>query len=152
MPEYRVIQDTTPLDDIVANAGQLILIQLARDTQKIARDSTVKRKGPSPRGTPPHEHYGDLDRSIEIGITADGEIVVGSQESVVGERGHVLEFAGTFDPAAGRDERGRFIRGHASRKAPSGAKWAHPFMRPAFEAALSGGSFDSNENVSSSFT
>ena len=82
---------------------------------------------------------------------ATGNVVVGPRASIVGERGNVLEFAGTYDPDAGRDEFGRFLEGHASRRAPSGAKWAHPFMRPAFEEAIAAGSFEGGNQLSSSF-
>ncbi len=151
--KVRVIQDNATLEDIAADAGQLILLRLARDVVRIARESTHRRRGPSPPNTPPHEHYGDLDRAITVGINeATGEVVVGPRASIVGERGNVLEFAGTYDPNAGRDEFGRFRTGHASRKAPSGARWARPFMRPAFEQAIDTGSFESGDQISSSFT
>lgn len=144
--KIQVVNDQAQLDKIATDAGQLALLQIARQVVRIARASTKKQKGPSPRGTPPHEHYGDLDWAIAIGIDQDtGNVVIGPRASTIGERGHVLEFAGTFDPAAGRDRFGRFLTGHASRKAPSGAKWAHPFMRPALESAIAG------KSVSSSF-
>lgn len=149
----QILDESAAVESLVADAGQRILINLARQVQAEARRSTRKARGPAPRGEPPHEHFGDLDRAIAVGVNADtGEVVIGPRESQVGLRGNVLEFAGTFDPAAGRDARGRFLRGHASRRAPSGAKWAHPFMRPAFESVLASGSFEAAGEVSSSFT
>lgn len=151
--QVRVIQDNAKLKDIATDAGQLILLRFAREIVRIARALTVPRSGPSSPGTPPHEHYGDLDRSIAVAIDeATGNVVVGPRASIVGERGNVLEFAGTYDPDAGRDAFGQFLKGHASRKAPSGARWARPLMRPAFEQALSAGSFEAGNQVSSSFT
>jgi len=151
--QVRVIPDNVKLEKIAADAGTLILLRCARDIVRIARASTIRAKGPSAPGTPPHEHYGDLDRSIAVAIDeATGSVVVGPRESIVGERGSILEFAGTYDPDAGRDRFGRFLTGHASRKAPSGAKWARPFMRPAFEQAIAAGSFESGNQISSSFT
>jgi hypothetical protein len=150
--QTQYISDDAALEKIAADAGQLILLQLARKVQLRARQLTVKAKGPAPRGKPPHEHFGDLDRSIAIGINAStGEVVTGPRESQIGLRGNVLEFAGTFDPTAGRDAQGRFLRGHAARKAPSGARWSHPFMRPAFEDVTASGSFEPGQ-VTSSFT
>ena len=146
-----VFQETTNLKDIGADAGQSILLQIARETVRIARASTIKARGPSPPNTPPHEHFGDLDRSIAVAIDeSTGDVLVGPRESVVGLRGSVLEFAGTYDPDAGRDRFGRFLKGHASRTAPSGSRWARPFMRPAFEQALAG-TFESGTQISSSF-
>lgn len=108
--------------------------------------------GPSEPNTPPHRHYGDLARSISVAVDdATGNILVGPRASIVGQRGSVLEFAGTYDPDAGRDKFGRFLKGHASRVAPSGAMWARPFMRPAFEQAVASGSFEGGD-VNSSFT
>lgn len=148
----RLIHDNAKLEDIATDAGQLLLLRLARDVVRIARASTVRAEGPSRPGTPPHEHYGDLDRAITVGINdATGEVVAGPRASIVGERGNVLEFAGTYDPSAGRDEFGRFLQGHAARTAPSGAKWARPFMKPAFEQAVSGGSFETGNTPTSSF-
>lgn len=148
----KIVSDDAALDKIATDAGQLILLRLARQVVEQARRSTIKAKGPAKPGEPPHEHFGDLDRAIAVGINADtGEVVAGPRESQIGLRGNVLEFAGTFDPTAGRDRRGRFLRGHASRKAPSGARWAHPFMRPAFEEVIASGSFEPAQ-VSSSFT
>lgn len=139
----RIVDEFERLEAVVLDAGQRILLAMARQIQAEARRLTRRAKGPAPRGEPPHEHFGDLDRAIAVGITTEsGEVVVGPRESQIGLRGNVLEFAGTFDPAAGRDARGRFLRGHASRRAPSGAKWSHPFMRPAFETVLTSGSFD----------
>ena len=150
--KMQVIPDNAKLEQIAADAGRLILLRFAREIVRIVRASTSRAKGPSPPGTPPHEHYGDLDRSIAVAIDeATGNVVVGPRASIVGERGSVLEFAGTYDPGAGRDRFGRFLTGHASRSAPSGARWARPFMRPAFEQAVSAGSFESG-NTSSSFT
>lgn len=150
--KIKYISDDSALDDIATSAGLRILLQFGRQVQRIARRLTKPAKGPAPANQPPHEHFGDLDRSIGVGVTEAGEVVAGSRSSIVGERGHVLEFAGTFEKTAGRDVAGRFLRGHASRKAPSGAKWAHPFMRLAFEEAVAAGSFEPAENVSSSFT
>lgn len=151
--KVRVIADKAKLEDIAADAGELLLLRLARSVVRIARRLTIKARGPSPPGTPPHEHYGDLDLSMSVGINdKTGEVVAGPRASIVGERGNVLEFAGTYDPDTGRDELGRFLRGHASRKAPSGARWARPFMRPAFERAISGTRFETGTQASSSFT
>jgi hypothetical protein len=151
--QVRIVDEFAALESIADDAGTRILLGIARQIQAEARRSTVKARGPAPRNQPPHEHYGDLDRAIAVGINVDtGEVVVGPRESQIGLRGNVLEFAGTFDPQAGRDARGRFLRGHASRQAPSGAKWSHPFMRPAFESVLASGSFEPAGSVSSSFT
>ena len=140
---FRIDLDKPKLKKFATDAGKLILLRIARDVVRIARASTIKAKGPSPPNTPPHEHYGDLDRSIEYGIDeSSGSVFAGPRESIVGQRGAVLEFAGTYDPNAGRDAYGRFVTGHASRIAPSGARWAHPFMRPAFEQSISSGSFN----------
>ena len=142
---------TQHLKQVATDAGRTILLGIARDIVRIARASTTKAKGPSAPNTPPHEHFGDLDRSIDVAV--DGEnVVVGPRGSVVGVRGSVLEFAGTFDPDAGRDEFGQFVTGHASRIAPSGAKWAHPFIRPAFEEAVAAGSFENGNQLNSNFT
>jgi hypothetical protein len=149
----RIIPGSLSLKKIATDAGQLILLRIAREIVRIARGSTTKAKGPSKPNTPPHEHFGDLDRSIAVGVDeSGGDVVVGPRASIVGQRGAVLEFAGTFDPAAGRDEFGRFLTGHASRTAPSGAKWARPFMRPAFAQAIASGSFEGGDQTSSSFT
>lgn len=135
----------------VEGVGQSILLQFARKVIRIARRLTIRAPGPSPRGTPPHEHYGDLDRSLAVTVDeATGNVVAGPRASIVGRRGSVLEFASTYDPNAGRDEFGRFLRGHASRKAPSGARWAHPFMQPAFEEAVAVGRFEGGA-ISNSF-
>ena len=151
--QVSVIQDNVSLEKIAADAGQLILLRFAREVVRIARASTVRVSGPSAPGTLPHEHYGDLDRSIAVAIDeATGNVVIGPRASIVGERGSVLEFAGTYDPSAGRDRFGRFLAGHASRTAPSGAKSAHPFMRPAFDQAMAAGSFEGGDQISSSFT
>lgn len=148
-----VIPDSVKLKQIATDAGRSILLRFAREVMRIARASTIRRRGPSPPNTPPHEHFGDLDRSIAVAVDeATGDVVAGPRESVVGLRGAVLEFAGTFDPDAGRDRFGRFLKGHASRTAPSGARWAHPLMRPAFEQALASGSFGGGDTISSSFT
>jgi hypothetical protein len=152
MPDVRIVPDSLKLKDIVTNAGQSILLRFAHEIVRIARESTIQRSGPSAPGTPPHEHFGDLDRSLDVAIDADGNVIAGPRASIVGQRGSVLEFAGTFDPDAGRDQFGRFLKGHASRTAPSGARWARPFMRPAFEQAVSSGSFESGTQISSSFT
>ena len=149
----RVIPDSAKLKKIATDAGQLILLGFARDIVRIARASTIKAPGPSQPRRPPHEHFGDLDRSIAVAVDeSTGNVVVGPRASIVGERGSVLEFAGTYDPDAGRDKFGRFLTGHASRMAPSGARWARPFMRPAFEQAIAAGSFESGNQISSSFT
>ncbi len=148
----RIVPGSLKLKEIATDAGQLILLRFARNMVRIARASTVKAPGPSLPNTPPHEHYGDLDRSIAVAIDeSTGNVVVGPRASIVGERGSVLEFAGTYDPDAGRDKFGRFLQGHASRTAPSGARWAHPFMRPAFDQAIAAGSFESGNQISSSF-
>lgn len=140
---FRIDLDKPKLKKFATDAGKLILLRIARDVVRIARASTIKAKGPSPPNTPPHEHYGDLDRSIAIAVDeSTGSVTVGPRESIVGQRGAVLEFAGTYDPNAGRDAYGRFVTGHAARIAPSGARWAHPFMRPAFEQSISSGSFN----------
>ncbi len=136
-----VILDTEKFKQIATDGGRKILVGIASRIQKIARASTIKAKGPSEPNTPPHEHFGDLDRSIRIATRGD-EVLVGPRFSVVGVRGGVLEFAGTYDPDAGRDKFGQFLKGHASRTAPSGSRWARPFMRPAFEQALSSSSFN----------
>ena len=151
--QVRVITDNAKLEKIAADAGRSILLGFAREVVRIARASTIRAPGPSPPGTQPHEHYGDLDRSIAVAIDeSSGNVVAGPRESIVGLRGAVLEFAGTYDPTAGRDKFGRFLTGHASRTAPSGARWARPFMRPAFEQAVSAGTFESGTQISSSFT
>lgn len=151
--QVRVVDEFEKIETVADDAGTRILLGIARQIQSEARLSTVKARGPALRNQPPHEHFGDLDRSIAVAInSATGEVVIGPRESHIGLRGNVLEFAGTFDPTAGRDARGRFLRGHASRKAPSGARWAHPFMRPAFESVLAAGSFEPSTEVSSSFT
>lgn len=140
------------LKDIADNVAQSSLVRFAREVVRIARASMIQRPGSSPPGTPPSKHFGDLDRSIAVAIDeTTGDVLAGPRASIVGQRGSVLEFAGTFDPDAGRDEFGQFLTGHASRTAPSGARWAHPFMRPAFEQALSSGSFESGTQISSSF-
>lgn len=149
----RIIPGSLKLKKIAADAGQSILIRLARNIVRIVRASTIKASGPSEPGTPPHEHFGDLDRSIAAAVDeSTGNVVVGPRASIVGQRGSVLEFAGTYDPDAGRDEFGQFLAGHASRVAPSGSRWARPFMRPAFEQAIASGSFEGGDQISSSFT
>ena len=147
----KVIPQSDRLKQIATAAGRKILIGLAWNIQKIARASTIKAKGPSEPGTPPHEHFGDLDRSIRIATRGD-DVLVGPRFSVVGVRGSVLEFAGTYDPDAGRDKFGQFLEGHASRTAPSGSRWARPIIRPAFEQAIETGSFEGGDKTSSSFT
>ena len=152
MMQVRVIIYSAKLKKIATDAGQVILRRLARNVVRIARASTVKASGSSPPGTPPHEHFGDLDRSIAVAVDeSTGNVVVGPRASIVGVRGSVLEFAGTYDPDAGRDKFGRFLTGHASRTAPSGARWARPFMRPALGQAIAAGSFESGNQISSSF-
>ena len=138
---FRIDLDKPKLKKFATDVGKFILLRIARDVVRIARASTIKAKGPSEPGTPPHEHFGDLDRSIAIATRGD-EVLAGPQFSVVGLRGSVLEFAGTYDPDAGRDKFGQFLEGHASRTAPSGSRWARPFMRPAFEQAISSSSFN----------
>ena len=148
---FRIAPDKPKLEKFATDVGKLILLRIARDVVRIARASTIKAEGPSEPGTPPHEHFGDLDRSIAIATRGD-EVLVGPRFSVVGLRGSVLEFAGTYDPDAGRDKFGQFLEGHASRTAPSGSRWARPLMRPAFEQAISTGSFEGGNQTSSSFT
>lgn len=151
--QVRIVDEFQKIEAVAEDAATRILLGIARQIQSEARNSTVKARGPAPPNQPPHEHFGDLDRAIAVAVNAStGDVVVGPRESQIGLRGNVLEFAGTFDPTAGRDARGRFLRGHASRKAPSGARWAHPFMRPAFETVLSAGRFEPSDTVSSSFT
>ena len=153
MSRVTIAPETAILKTIVSKAGQAILLQFGHEMIRIARASTIRTPGPSAPGTPPHEHFGDLDRSLTVAIDeSTGNVIVGPRASIIGERGSVLEFAGTYDPNAGRDRFGRFLKGHASRIAPSGARWAHPFMRPAFEQATSAGSFESGNQISSSFT
>jgi len=137
----KVIPQSERLKKIATAGGRKVLIGLAWNIQKIARASTIKAKGPSEPGKPPHEHFGDLDRSIRISTRGD-DVLVGPRFSEVGLRGSVLEFAGTYDPDAGRDAYGQFVTGHASRKAPSGSRWARPFMRPALEQAITSSSFN----------
>jgi hypothetical protein len=150
--QIRVIPYTATLRKLATDAGRALLLRIARDVVRIAKASTVRASGPSPPGTPPHEHYGDLDRSIAVAVDeSTGDVVVGPRASIVGERGAVLEFAGTYDPDAGRDKFGRFLVGHASRTAPSGARWARPFMRPALEQAIAAGSFEGGDESNSSF-
>lgn len=95
-------------------------------------------KGPAGKGAPPHAHFGNLRRSIRVAAEENkDEGVVGPSADVVGIRGYVLEFAGTKIESAQRDQSGRFVKGKQKRaKAPSGAKWAHPFMQPALERAV----------------
>jgi hypothetical protein len=64
----RIIPDIANLKKIATDAGQLILLGLARDIVRIARASIIKAPGPSQPGTPPHEHFGDLDRSIAVAV------------------------------------------------------------------------------------
>ncbi len=150
---FRIDPDKPKLKKFATDVGKLILLRIARDVVRIARASTIKAEGPSEPGTPPHEHFGDLDRSIAIAVDkSTGSVSVGPRASIVGVRGSVLEFAGTYDPDAGRDKFGQFLEGHASRTAPSGSRWARPFMRPAFEQAISTGSFEGGNQTSSSFT
>ncbi len=135
---YRIDPDKPKLRKFATDAGKSILLRIARNVVRIARASTIKAKGPSEPGTPPHEHFGDLDRSIDIAVDeSTGAVTVGPRASIVDVRGSVLEFAGTYDPDAGRDKFGKFLEGHASRTAPSGSRWARPFMRPAFDQAIS---------------
>ena len=148
----RIIPGSLKLKKIATDAGQAILVRLARTIAIIARRSMDFEHGPSEPGDPPNAHFGDLWRSIAVAVdSSTGNVVVGPRASIVGERGGVLEFAGTYDPDAGRDKFGRFLTGHASRTAPSGARWARPFMRPAFEQAIAAESFESGHQISSSF-
>jgi hypothetical protein len=148
--EIKVVRTT--FRKIANEAGTPLLLRFGREVARIARGSMTRAEGPSKPNTPPHKHYGDLAKSIEVAVDeTTGDVMVGPRASIVGQRGSVLEFAGTYDPTAGRDERGRFLTGHASRKAPSGARWAHPFMRPAFEQAVDAGAFE-GDRLNSSFT
>ena len=148
----RIIPGSLKLKQIATDAGRNILLRFARQIVRIARASTAKTPGPSRPDTPPHEHYGDLDRSIAVATDEiTGNVVAGPRASIVGVRGSVLEFTGTYDPDAGRDRFGRFLTGHASRTAPSGAKSARPFMRPAFDQAIAAGRLESGNQISSSF-
>lgn len=149
--EIKVVYTT--FRQLADQAGPALLVGIARKVVEIARRSMVRARGPAAPNQPPHRHYGDLARSIAVAEDEQtGNVVAGPRASIVGRRGSVLEFAGTYDPSAGRDEFGRFLTGHASRKAPSGARWAHPFMRPAFEEALASGAFEGGDQINSSFT
>ena len=148
---YRIVPNKQNLKQIATDAGRAILLRIANDVVRIARASTIKAKGPAAPNKPPHEHFGDLDRSIAVSVDeSTGRVLVGPRESIIGQRGNILEFAGTYDPTAGRDKFGRFLTGHASRTAPSGARRAHPFMRPAFNQAIA--EFTSGTTTNSSFT
>lgn len=140
--QVRIVDEFDAITDAVDTAEQRILVAVGRDVQRIARDSMKQARGPSPKGTPPHRHYGDLARSIAVAVNvATDEVVVGPRESFVGLRGNVLEFAGTYDPNAERDQSGRFLKGHRARKAPSNARWARPFMAPAVKRVATEGTF-----------
>ena len=140
--QVRIIDEFDAITKAVDTAEQQILVAVGREVQQIARASMKPARGPAPRNQPPHRHYGDLAAAIGVGINvATDEVVVGPRESVVGVRGNVLEFAGTYEAGTKRDRRGQFLRGHRSRKAPSGAKWAHPFMAPAIEQVTTQGTF-----------
>jgi hypothetical protein len=111
------------------------LASIRRDAQASMKEAP----GPSKPGTPPHVHKGNLRRSIRFAVTDEkaGEGIVGPSEQVVGIRGYVLEFAGTRLTSAARGAGGKFKKGAQRRaKAPSGAKWARPFMAPALERAV----------------
>jgi hypothetical protein len=143
----------TTFRKIATEVGTPLLLRFGRQIARIAKGSMVRARGPAQPGDPPHKHYGDLERSIAVAVDeTTGDVQVGPRASIVGQRGSVLEFAGTYDPDAGRDQYGRFLTGHASRKAPSGARWAHPFMRPAFEQAVDVGAFEGGSQIDSSFT
>lgn len=140
--QVRIIDQFDTLDAALDSAETRILLAAGREVQRLAVASMQPADGPAPRGQPPHRHFGDLVKSIAVAInTATGEVVTGPRESQVGIRGQVLEFAGTYDPQAERDPRGRFAPRHRSRKAPSYARWAHPFMRPAIEQVAEQGLF-----------
>lgn len=140
--QVHIIDEFDAITKAVDTAEQRILVAVGREVQRIARASMKSARGPAPRNQPPHRHFGDLSAAIGVDInTATDEVVVGPRESVVGVRGNVLEFAGTYDAAAERGPRGRFAKGHRNRKAPSQAKWAHPFMRPALEQVATQGTF-----------
>ena len=140
--QVRIINKFDAITKAVDSAEQRILVAVGREVQRIARESMKSAKGPAPPNQPPHRHYGDLAAAIGVGInTATDEVVVGPRESVVGVRGNVLEFAGTYEAGTERTAGGRFARGHRNRKAPSGAKWAHPFMAPAIEQVTTQGTF-----------
>lgn len=156
----QIIDNFDAIGDMVDRAEKVALLKIAARVRDVARASMKEAASlpqgkevtiagitarigsrraswegyeSAPPGEPPYVHFGDLRRSIGIGLNIDtDEVVIGPQESIVGVRGNVLEFAGTF-VEGGRDAGGRFQRGRQSRKAPSGAKWAHPFMRPALE-------------------
>ena len=140
--QVRIIDEFEQINKAVDAAETRVLLAVGREVQRIARDSMHSAKGPAPKGSPPHKHLGDLAAAVGVGInTATGEVVVGPRESIVGLRGNVLEFAGTYEAGTQRAAGGRFAKGHKSRKAPSGAKWAHPFMRPAIEQVATQGTF-----------
>jgi len=140
--QVRIIDEFDAINKAVDSAEQRILVAVGREVQRIARASMKPARKAAPRGQPPHRHYGDLAAAIGVDVnTATDEVVVGPRESIVGVRGNVLEFAGTYTADAERAARGRFAKGHKSRKAPSNAKWAHPFMRPAVEQVAAEGIF-----------
>jgi hypothetical protein len=140
--QVRIIDQFNQLEAALDQATARVLLAAGREVQQLAIDSMKPAAGPAPPNQPPHRHYGDLAASIAVEFDpATQTVVVGPRRSYIGLRGAVLEFAGTFDPAAERDPAGRFARDHRSRTAPSFAKWAHPFMRPAIEQIASQGLF-----------
>jgi hypothetical protein len=140
--QVQIIDNFDAVFAAIDAAETRILLAAGREVQRLARESMQPAAGPAPRGQPPHRHHGDLAESIAVGInTATDEVVVGPRESFVGVRGQVLEFAGTYLTDTERDRLGRFAKRHRNRKAPSYAKWAHPFMQPAIERVASDGTF-----------
>lgn len=140
--QVRIIEEFVAITQAVDTAEQRIIVAVGREVQRIARASMKPARGPAPRNQPPHRHYGDLAAAVAVAVnTATDEVVVGPRESVIGLRGNVLEFAGTYEAGTERDRRGQFLRGHRSRRAPSGARWAHPYMRPAIEQVATQGTF-----------
>ena len=103
---------------------------------RMARDLMPFRSGSAQRNAPPHSHTGKLRSSLSYAIEEGKPTIVGPRKSIVGERGFVLEFAGTYDVNAARDEKGRFLVGHSVKSAAPGTRWAHPFMKPAFDRSL----------------
>lgn len=129
----QIIDNFDAIGDMIDRAEKVALLKIASRVRDAARDLMPFASGSAKSGEPPHSHFGDLRRSIGVGLNIDtDEVVVGPRESMIGLRGNVLEFAGTFTEG-GRGPGGRFAKGRQSRKAPSGARWAHPFMKPALE-------------------
>lgn len=133
--EFEMQDEFDRLKAFVSTAAGKVLIKIAAKVRREAIASMPFKPGKADPNEPPHSHKGDLRRSIGYIVESDELVRVGPRESFVGERGAVLEFAGTFIEG-GRDQRGRFKRGRQSAKAPSGAKWAHPFMLPARDKAI----------------